>query len=35
MLLDTAMHQAMGLHSLTPQSDLRLLAMLSQPDGGP
>jgi len=35
MLLDTAMHQAMGLHSLTPQSDLRLLAVLSQPDGGP
>ncbi|MBS0391023.1 MAG: hypothetical protein JSR23_07695 [Proteobacteria bacterium] len=35
MLLDTAVHQAMGLHNLTPQRDLRLLAVLSQPDNGP
>ncbi|MBS0293636.1 MAG: hypothetical protein JSS01_14095 [Proteobacteria bacterium] len=35
MLLDTALHQAMGLHSLTPQRDLRLLAVLSQPGSGP
>lgn len=35
MLLDTAMHQAMGLHSVTPQRELRLLPVVSQPDGGP
>lgn len=35
MLLDTILHQATGLHSFTPQRDLRLLAVLSQPDSGP
>lgn len=35
MLLDTALHQATGLHSYTPQQDLRLLAVLSQPGSGP
>ena len=35
MLLDTAIHQAMGLNSITPQRELRLLPVVSQPDGGP
>ena len=35
MLLDTALHQAAGLHSYTPQQYLRLLAVLSQPGSGP
>lgn len=35
MLLDTAIHQAMGLNSITPQRELRLLPVVSQPDDGP
>lgn len=35
MLLDTATHQAVGLHCYTPQRELRLLPVLSQPDDGP
>lgn len=31
MLLDTGFHQGASLHSVTPQADLRLLAILSQP----
>lgn len=33
MWLDTAPHQAAGLHGLAPQRDLRLLAVLSPPEG--
>jgi len=32
MLLDTGLHQGASLHSVTPQADLRLLAVLNQPD---
>ena len=35
MLLDTAAHQALGLHNYTPERELRLLPVVSQPDGGP
>ena len=35
MLLDTAVHQALGLHNYTPQRELRLLPVLSQPEDGP
>ena len=35
MLLDTAIHQAVGLHSIAPQRELRLLPVVSQPEGGP
>lgn len=35
MLLDTAVHQALGLHNYTPQCDLRLLPVLAQPEDGP
>lgn len=31
MWLDTALHQAMGLHSFTPEQQLRLLPVVSQP----
>ncbi len=32
MLLDTGLHQGASLYSVTPQADLRLLAVLNQPD---
>lgn len=32
MWLDTHLHQAMGLHSFTPEQQLRLLTVISQPD---
>ncbi|GAA6121300.1 hypothetical protein [Acidovorax sp. FG27] len=32
MLLDTGLHQGFGLSSVTPQAELRWLAVLSQPD---
>ncbi|MBS0508196.1 MAG: hypothetical protein JSR53_12525 [Proteobacteria bacterium] len=35
MLLDSAIHQAMGLHSITPQRELRLLPVVSQAGDGP
>ncbi len=35
MLLDTAIHQAVGLHSIAPQRELRLLPVVSQPEDGP
>ena len=35
MLLDTAVHQALGLHNYTPERELRLLPVLAQPEDGP
>ena len=35
MLLDSVVHQAQGLHSYTPQRELRLLPVVAPPEDGP